>query len=76
VNLIAGRELFPEFLTDDAAHPGPAEHAVRWLTNASDRAAVVRELRDLKASFGQSGACERAAHILIDAYGQARPAAA
>lgn len=72
VNLLAGKELFPEYAThgDD---PAPvAEPVLRWLNDPAARDAVVEQLRGLTAREARPGACDRAALFLLDA--AARPA--
>ncbi len=65
VNLLAGRELFPEFPTtrdnpDDLAKP-----LIRWLTDPSARRAAVEDLRQLRDLVAVPGACERAADFIL-----------
>ena len=65
VNLLAGRELFPEFPTtrdnpDDLAKP-----LVRWLTDPSARRAAVHDLRALRDRVAVPGACGRAAEFIL-----------
>ncbi|MBX7106353.1 MAG: lipid-A-disaccharide synthase [Gemmataceae bacterium] len=65
VNLLAGRELFPEILTSEPLHPAPAQHVLRWLSDPGEHSRVVNELRDLKQAVGMPGACDRAARYLV-----------
>jgi lipid-A-disaccharide synthase len=75
VNLLAGRELFPEFLT---AHDPSAEVADRllgWLNDPSASARTRDELSALRDRVARPGACRRAAE-LIAGIARARRAAA
>ena len=66
VNLLADRELYPEFLTtvnDPDALAGPIVH---WLRRPEARDAVVAELRTLRDAVAVPGACDRAARFLLD----------
>jgi lipid-A-disaccharide synthase len=74
VNLLAGRELLPEFLT---SHEPSAEVAARllgWLNDPAAAEAVRTELTALRERAGQPGACRRAAEA-IAALGGRRQAA-
>ncbi len=65
VNLLAGDEVYPEFLTtrDDSA--AVARHVTDWLTRPAAREAVVTRLRELRARAAVPGACDRAAEFLL-----------
>jgi lipid-A-disaccharide synthase len=77
VNLLAGRELYPEFLSDRCEAEGVAGHVLCWLNDPAARAAVCQELAALRQGVAAPGACERTARYVLDALerGQARPAA-
>jgi lipid-A-disaccharide synthase len=70
VNLLAGKELFPEFLTDRCAAEAVAGHVLRWLNDPAAHAALCRELAELRGRVGEPGACERAARYILDVLGQ------
>lgn len=76
VNLLAGRELFPEFLTarDDSSAIG--EHVVRWLNDRAAYKALCAELAALRERVAMPGACEQTARYLLDALAAGRPLAA
>lgn len=76
VNLLAGRELYPEFLTDRDHATGPAEHVVQWLRNSSVRTVLINDLKNLKTKVAQPGACETAARFLVEFLGNRRIMAA
>jgi lipid-A-disaccharide synthase len=66
VNLLAGRELFPEFLT--TSHPSAAvgDQLLAWLDQPVALRALVDELGALRNQVGVSGACANAAQIILD----------
>lgn len=59
VNLLAERELYPEFLTDRCEAPAVAQHVLRWLGDPAAHASMVQELSDLKQRVALPGACQR-----------------
>lgn len=59
VNLLAEKELYPEFLTDRCQASAIAEHVRRWLGDPAAHASMVQELADLKRRVALPGACER-----------------
>src|SRR5262249_44703278 len=77
VNLLADKELFPEFASDRCEAEGIAGHLLRWLNDPAAHAAVCQELADLRAGVAAPGACERTARYVLDVLerGQVRPAA-
>jgi lipid-A-disaccharide synthase len=74
VNLLAGKDLFPEFLTSTGTCPaeGMAAHVLRWLGDAEAYEGVVGELTRLRERVAEPGACERAARWVLEVAG--RPA--
>src|SRR5207247_340837 len=66
VNLIAGRELFPEYLTSSSDPRRPAADVLRWLNDPLAAGALRAELAKLFAEVGRPGACERAARAVVD----------
>ena len=66
VNLLAGREVFPEYLTAVDVSAELAAHASNWLDDVAARDATRAALTDLKARFAVPGATERAADRIID----------
>jgi len=69
VNLLAGRELMPEFpfviMNPDSAG-AITRLLARWLSSEADRQDVVHELSDLKRAVAQPGGIERAAAAILD----------
>lgn len=64
VNLLAGRELYPEFLISRDEAEGPAEHVLRWLNDPAAEAALRAELAALRDEVAAPGACARAAQFI------------
>ncbi|HZT80350.1 MAG TPA: lipid-A-disaccharide synthetase, partial [Gemmataceae bacterium] len=67
VNLLAGRELFPELLSARCQPEEAAAHALHWLNDAAAYEATSRELAQLRARVAEPGACARAAAFLLSA---------
>jgi lipid-A-disaccharide synthase len=67
VNLLADRELFPEFLTDRCEAAAIGEHVLRWLNDAGAYESLCGELTALRQRVAQPGACERAAGYVLEA---------
>jgi len=65
VNLLAGKELFPEYLTCRDESAAIADHVLRWLNEPQDHANLCRELADLRRQVAVPGACDRAASFLL-----------
>jgi lipid-A-disaccharide synthase len=68
VNLLAEREVFPEYLTLKDESDRPAGHVLKWLNNPSARQASVGALQELKGRVAQPGACAVAANYLVDRF--------
>jgi lipid-A-disaccharide synthase len=66
VNLLAGRELYPEFLSARCEAEGMAGHLLKWLNDPACYATLREELIRLRARVAEPGACERAARCIID----------
>jgi lipid-A-disaccharide synthase len=65
VNLLADRELFPEFLSTRCEDEAVSGHILRWLNDQGAYANVCDELAALRARVAEPGACDRAAaHVL------------
>ena len=67
VNLLANREVFPEYLTSRDRSPEAAGHVLDWLNDESKRQLVVKQLDELRKKFAKSGACSRAAESIANA---------
>src|SRR5262249_30981215 len=57
VNLLAERELFPEFLTDRCEADAVASHVLRWLNDSRAYAGIRAELASLRRKVAEPGAC-------------------
>jgi lipid-A-disaccharide synthase len=64
VNLLAGKEVFPEYLTHRCEADNISGHILRWLGDAQARNEVCRELRLLRERYAGGGATERAAQYI------------
>jgi lipid-A-disaccharide synthase len=65
VNLLAEREVFPEYLTDHCEAQPIADHVLSWLNEPSVYAAKVDELAALKSLVAVPGACRRTAKYIL-----------
>jgi lipid-A-disaccharide synthase len=66
VNLLAGKELFPEFLTDHCEADAMADHVLRWLTDPASYAEARADLQTLRHRVAVPGACDRAATFILE----------
>ena len=74
VNLLAAKELFPEYLTSHLPADAMAAHVLRWLEDPPAYAEVQGELTALRERVAKPGACERAAAVILDVLGARPPA--
>ncbi|MBX6315846.1 MAG: hypothetical protein IRY99_23475, partial [Isosphaeraceae bacterium] len=74
VNLLADRELMPEYLTARDVSGDLAGWALRWLDHPAERARVSAALAELRARVAEPGASERAAARIAEALGAFAPA--
>jgi len=65
-NLIAGREIYPEHIQEDATPEALAANAKKWLDDPTAYAEVKEELAGLRTMVGDPGAPRRAAAIILD----------
>jgi lipid-A-disaccharide synthase len=76
VNLLLGRELFPEFLSSRCQAEAMAGHIIDWLESPASYNAVRAVLGVLRDKVAEPGACERAAREIVEmAGGRVRAAA-
>jgi lipid-A-disaccharide synthase len=66
VNLLAGQELFPEFLSHRDESEGVAEQLLHWLDRPIEYAQRCQELAELRREVAVPGACARAARYILD----------
>jgi lipid-A-disaccharide synthase len=65
VNLLADRELFPEYLSARCEAEAVGADVLRWLNDPAAYEAVCRELAVLRQRVAAPGACDRAADYLL-----------
>lgn len=65
VNLLAGRELYPEFATSFCPSDAASRHVLGWLNDRDKCDALRRELMELRDRVAAPGACERTARYLL-----------
>jgi lipid-A-disaccharide synthase len=70
VNLLAEKEVFPEFLTDRCQAEAIAGHVLRWLNDGAAYATLCEELAELRQRVAAPGACERAGRFILDVLSQ------
>lgn len=61
VNLLADREVFPEYLTSADVSPQLTDWAIKWLDDPAARARAVESLAELRGQVARPGASDRAA---------------
>jgi lipid-A-disaccharide synthase len=76
VNLLAGKELFPEFLCDHCAAEPISRHVLGWLNDSEAYEALRNQLVALRQRVAQPGACDRAAQFVLERLTPAHRAAA
>jgi lipid-A-disaccharide synthase len=76
VNLLAGKELFPEYLTDRCEAEAVSTHVLRWLNEPATYWGVCAELAELRRRVAEPGACERAARYVLAELERRQPVAA
>jgi lipid-A-disaccharide synthase len=69
-NLLAGRELFPEFLTTGCPAEQMAGHILHWLDHPHAYQGLRGELANLRDCVAVPGACDRAAAEVLACIGQ------
>jgi lipid-A-disaccharide synthase len=67
VNLLAGREVFPEYLTCRDESAAITGQVLRWLNDPAAYAEVCGDMAELKSRVALPGACRRAAGFILDA---------
>jgi lipid-A-disaccharide synthase len=70
VNLLADKEIFPEFLTDRCQAQDMSRHITHWLDDEEAYTELCGELAALRARVAQPGACDRAAQYVLAAVGE------
>jgi lipid-A-disaccharide synthase len=65
VNLLADKELFPEFFGTDCPAETMARHVLNWLNDRTAYESLCGELTALRQRVAEPGACERAAEAVL-----------
>lgn len=65
VNILAGHEVVPEFIQDDATPKRIAAAALRLVADSPEREAMKRGLAEVRARLGSPGASKRAAEAIL-----------
>jgi lipid-A-disaccharide synthase len=65
VNLLADKELFPEYFGAKCPAESMAAHVLRWLNDRSAYESLCGELAALRERVAIPGACERAAEAVL-----------
>jgi lipid-A-disaccharide synthase len=73
VNLLADKELFPEFLTDSCEAEAISGHVLGWLENRRAYHEVRGEIAALRARVATPGACQRTAEFILNELCAVRP---
>jgi lipid-A-disaccharide synthase len=66
VNLVAGEDVVPELIQDEATALRAAREALIILENDRIREEMIRKLREVKAALGRGGASQRTARIAME----------
>lgn len=69
VNLLAGRELCPELIQDDATPEHLAKAMIPLLTDSPERRAMKKGLAEVRTKLGDGGAADRVATALAEELG-------
>jgi lipid-A-disaccharide synthase len=70
VNLLADKEIYPEFLTDRNKSTRVAERVLELLDDPKRAEQVRIDLKEVRDRVAQPGACERAATFLMEQLGE------
>jgi len=71
VNLLAEKELFPEFLTDRSEAEAIAGKVLSWVNDPAAHGAMCNELAALRRRVAAPGACESTARYILEVLDQA-----
>lgn len=65
-NVLAGREIVPEFIQHEARPDTIAKAALKLLSDQAAREAMISEFERIIAKLGESGASGKAAQVILD----------
>lgn len=66
VNLLAKKELFPEYFGARCHAPELSGHILRWLEHPEQHASLIEELSEIREEVARPGACQRAAGRVLE----------
>ncbi|HJX35085.1 MAG TPA: lipid-A-disaccharide synthase [Desulfatiglandales bacterium] len=69
VNLVAGKEVVPEFIQDEVTPQGLADRAISILEDEKTKTAMIKDLKMVKERLGSPGASLRTARIALKMMG-------
>jgi lipid-A-disaccharide synthase len=69
VNILAGRELFPEFISSTDVSEQLSARVLNWLSDSGAYNETVSQLIELRAGVAEPGATSRTAAYILDALG-------
>jgi len=69
VNVLADREVVPEYIQSDLDPSALAQRAASLLGDAAQRNEIRKEMRRVVEKLGKPGASERAARLILDQIG-------
>lgn len=65
INLLAEKEVTPEYLTAKDESKKIADHLIGWLQDSDSRNQVRNQMQQVKGTIANTGACERAVQYLL-----------
>jgi len=65
-NLLAGEQVYPEFIQDQATGPNLAAAALELMRDEKRRAVIQAKLDSVIGSLGETGASDRAAKFVAE----------
>ena len=74
VNMLADKELYPEYLTDHCVADNISGHILGWLNDAAAYRDRCQELAELRQQVARPGACAKTARFIIDKLAQPQKA--
>lgn len=65
-NLLAGREVVPEFIQSRATAENVSKPLMEWISSPDKRRTLRSQLLGLRKKFGEGGASDRAAKVIVE----------
>lgn len=66
INLLAEKELTPEYLVNKDTSDPMAAHMIGWLKDETSRQEVIDQMRQVKDGVARTGACQRAVEQFLE----------